>query len=91
MIGDRENVLIAPPRKVQHHEVLSRFGWGQSHGSCNCVRRLESRNDAFKLTAELECGQRLLVGGGDISRATGFLQPGMFRDSRDPPKSNDPR
>ena len=41
--------------------------------------RLEGRNDALKLAAELKGGERFLVGCGHILHALHVIQPGMFR------------
>ena len=43
------------------------------------MRRLKRRDDAFKPRAQLERLQRLFVGDRHILRATGVMQPGMFR------------
>src|SRR5260370_31435718 len=79
MLRHGENVLVATPRQVDDHQMVARFFRREARGGGDRMGGLERRDDPLQPAAQLEGGERLLVGRRNIGRAAGLLQPGMLR------------
>ena len=94
-IGDGEDVLVAAAAEVHHHEVVLRALGGELDHLGERVGGLQRRDDAFEPRAELERGERLLVGRGEISHPADVVAatnaPARRRDSRGRRRSSGPR
>ena len=78
MLGDGEDVLIAAAAHVHDKQIVLGQGRRELGDERERVCGLERWDDALKARAELESLERLLVGDGDVARATLLLEPGML-------------
>src|SRR2546423_4500914 len=78
MLGNGEDVLVAATAHVHDREIAARQRRRQLLDEGQRVRRLQRRDDAFEPGAQLESGERLLVGDGDVFHAARLLEPGML-------------
>src|SRR5205085_2518485 len=78
-LGDGPDVLVAAPGKVHEQHLVARQRGRETGGIRQGMRRFERRDDPLDATAFVECRERLVVGDGDVLRATRVLQPGVLR------------
>src|SRR6185312_2203927 len=58
MIGDGEDVLVAPAAQVEHHQVILRAFGGELDHLGERMGGFQRRDDAFELRAELKGVER---------------------------------
>src|SRR3954454_24786849 len=74
-VSHLRNVLVAAAGEIDYHQVISRPFRRQLHHLGNGMRRLQRGNDALQPRQQLERGQRLVIGRGQIRHPPGFMQP----------------
>src|SRR6266446_10019221 len=73
-----EAILIAAPRKTNHHHILMAPFRRDAHGLDDGMRRLQRRQDAFELAAQRERLERILVADVRVLDALGVLPVAVF-------------
>ena len=66
MFRHREDILVAAAAEVGDDDRVLGHRWRDLLNRCNRVARLERGDDAFGAAEQLECAQRLLVGGAGV-------------------------
>ena len=72
-------ILVAAAGKIDHHQMILRLLRRKLDHLGQRMRRLERRDDALELAAQLERRERFVVGGRQIFHAAHVVEPGMLR------------